>query len=393
MGARVQTGLERLLSGQADFDLRGRRVGLVANPTTVDGHLVHAADRLSKSCELVALFGPEHGIRGDAQYMVSVDQASDRATGVPVYSLYGSVESSLTPTPESLTGLDVMIFDIQDVGARYYTYVWTMVLAMRACAKAGIEFVVLDRPNPIGGERVEGGWIAEGYHSFVGLRSLPNRHGLTAGEIASWAHAEEKMDLQLHVIEMRGWERAMLYPETGLPWVQPSPNMPTVDTALVYPGMCLLEGTEISEGRGTTRPFEVAGAPYVDAQALTELLHEQQLPGVRFRPTHFVPTFDKSTGESCAGVQQHVTDANSYLPYRSAVAFVWAMHRLWPEHFAWRTKAYEFVDTIPAFDLLAGSSALRTGIESGASIDELAATWVAGEAEFREMRKAWLRYS
>lgn len=392
MSARIQTGLERLLAGQAGVSLAGRKVALLANPTTVDRELVHAADLLAEQCELVALFGPEHGIRGHAQYMVSVEQEIDASTGAPVFSLYGSEEHSLTPTPQSLLGVDVMVFDIQDVGSRYYTYVWTMVLAMRACAAAGVDFVVLDRPNPIGGVAVEGGWIAEGYDSFVGLRSLPNRHGLTAGEIATWAHAQEKLDLNLHVVQMRGWERSMLYPQTKLPWVQPSPNMPTVDTALVYPGMCLVEGTEVSEGRGSTRPFEVAGAPYIDAQALAKLLNEQRLPGVIFRPTHFVPTFDKFTEQACGGVQQHVIDADRYLPYKSGVAFVWAVHRLYPGHFAWRTKAYEFVDAIPAFDLLAGSSELRAGIESGASLNELAETWTQGQSEFCQERSAWLRY-
>lgn len=365
-------------------------MALLANPTAVDDEFRHAVDLLGEVCELVALFGPEHGIRGDAQDMISVDEAVEGAT--PVYSLYGSTEESLTPTQASLEPVDVMVFDIQDVGSRYYTYVWTMVLAMRACAKAGVDFVVLDRPNPIGGALVEGGDIHEGFDSFVGLRSLPNRHGLTAGEIAVWAHRAEKLDLDLKVVSMDGWQRRMSWADTGLPWIQPSPNMPTVDTALVYPGMCLVEGTEASEGRGQTRPFEVAGAPYVDPERFAALLGEQDLPGVVFRPLWFTPTFQKCANQLCGGVQQHVTDPHRYLPYRTGIAFVWALHRLWGDDFAWRSKAYEFVDTIPAFDLLTGSAQIREGIEAGAELPALVQTYQAAEDDFRQARKDWLLY-
>lgn len=391
MSRRVQTGLERLLSGQCEVKLAGRRVGLIANPSTVTTSVAHAVGRFAETYNLVALFGPEHGIRGNAQYMVSVDTAAD-ARGVQVHSLYGSTEASLSPSPQSLDGLDVLVFDIQDVGSRYYTYVWTMVLAMRACAKAGIDFVVLDRPNPIGGARVEGGDIYSGFDSFVGLRSLPNRHGFTACEIATWAAREEKLDVNLQCITMLGWEREMHFSDTGLPWVMPSPNMPTEDTALVYPGMCLLEGTNISEGRGTTRPFEISGAPFVDGDALAALLAGENLPGVAFRPMTFTPTFDKFEGLACDGVQQHITDRATYLPYKTGVAIVWAVSKLWPDFFAWRSHAYEFVEDIPAFDLLAGSAELRTGIDAGAGLEDLAATWGAGETRFAEERAAWLLY-
>lgn len=391
MASCVQSGLARLLAGESDVTLAGRRVALLANPTAVDPEFHHAVDLLSAAFRVVALFGPEHGIRGDAQDMISVGAATG-GQGVPVYSLYGSTEESLTPTPASLRDVDVMVYDIQDVGSRYYTYVWTMVLAMRACARAGVDFVVLDRPNPIGGVAVEGGDIHEGFDSFVGLRSLPNRHGLTAGEIAVWALREEKLDLHLQVVSMQGWQRSMSWAETGLPWIQPSPNMPTVDTALVYPGMCLVEGTEASEGRGWTRPFEVAGAPYVDPESLAALLSEQELPGVVFRPLWFRPTFQKCANQVCGGVQQHITVPESYLPYRTGIAFVWALHRLWNSDFAWRSKAYEFVDKVPAFDLLTGSAEIREGIEAGCELSELAATWRAAETEFREARKDWLLY-
>ena len=389
---RVATGLERLLDGD-DPDLRGKKLGLIANPTSVDRNLRHSIDRLrAVGLDLVALFGPEHGLRGDAQYMAPIDGvARDRRSGLPVYSLYGASEDSLAPRPEQLHGLDAVLFDIQDVGSRYYTYVWTLVLAMRACARAGVEMVVLDRPNPIGGELVEGGAISPGFNSFVGLLSLPNRHGLTAGEIAKMALVRERMDLPLTVVEMHGWRRSMRYADTELPWVLPSPNMPSEETALVYPGMCLLEGSELSEGRGTTRPFEIAGAPFVDGYALAEAMAD--LPGLRLRPLTFTPTFEKHAGVACGGVQLHVTDRAAFRPYLTGVAFLRAVHSLWPDDFAWRTRAYEFVDRIPAIDLLCGSPEVREGIDRGDSLSDLAATWAAAENAFRAARVQWLLYA
>lgn len=389
----VQTGLERLLAEELPR-LRGARVGVLANPTAVDRDLVHLVDRLhGAGVRVTALFGPEHGVRGDAQDMIAVDgDARDALTGAPVFSLYGHTAASLTPTPAMLEHVDVVIYDVQDVGSRYYTFVWTMVLAMRAAAVAGKRFVVLDRPNPLGGARVEGGAIAPGYDSFVGLVSCANRHGLTAGEIAAWRAREERLDLDLHVVELRGWRRDMAFEDTGLPWVMPSPNMPTVDTARVYPGMCLVEGAELSEGRGTTRPFELAGGPGLDPDALARALGAMALPGVRFRPVVFTPQFQKHAGRACGGVQQHVTDAATYLPYRTGVAFLKACRDLAPAGFAWRTRAYEFVDTIPAIDLLCGGPAVREGIDAGASLEDLAATWAADERAFAEARRAHLRY-
>jgi uncharacterized protein YbbC (DUF1343 family) len=390
----VESGLQRLLAGDAAAFLRGRRVGLIANPTAVDAELRHAVDLLDASPEvdLAALFGPEHGLRGDAQDMIGVTDGRDARTGLPVWSLYGHDEASLAPTPAMLEGLDVLIYDVQDVGSRYYTFVWTMVLAMRAAAKARIAFVVLDRPNPIGGALVEGGAIAPGYESFVGLVSCPNRHGLTAGEIARWRQRVEQLDVELHVVEMRGWDRAMYFEDTGLPWVMPSPNMPTRDTALVYPGMCLVEGSELSEGRGTTRPFELAGAPYLDGDALAAALTADGLPGCRFRPVVFTPMFQKLAKLACGGVQIHVTDREAFRPYLTGVAWLRAARALAPDAFQWRTRAYEFVDTIPAIDLLCGSAEVRTGIDGGASLADLAATWAAAESAFADERRDWLLY-
>jgi uncharacterized protein YbbC (DUF1343 family) len=389
----MHTGLARLAS-EGNTLLDGRRIGLICNPTAVNADLVHAIELIGGRVDLKlgALFGPEHGVRGDAQDMITVDAATDQRSGLPVHSLYGATEATLTPTPEMLEQIDVMVYDVQDVGSRYYTFVWTMVLAMRACAKAGKAFCVLDRPNPIGGVHVEGPAIAPGFESFVGLVSCPNRHGMTAGEIARWRHAVEKLDLDLAVISMRGWHRDMRFDHTGLPWVMPSPNMPTPDTALVYPGMCLVEGTELSEGRGTTRPFELAGAPHLDGHKLAATLAGYELPGVTFRPVVFRPMFQKHAGTPCGGVQLHVTNPETFRSYLTGVAFLKAAHDQAPDKFRWREKAYEFVDKIPAIDLLAGSAALREGITNGASLDDLAARWPRDEGAFAEERAEFLLY-
>jgi uncharacterized protein YbbC (DUF1343 family) len=390
----VKTGLERAMAGEVKA-LAGKRLGLIANPTAVDRELRHIVDlfHAHPDLDLRVLFGPEHGIRGDAQDMAPVGGDVDPRTGLTVHSLYGHDEASLEPTPAMLRDLDAVVFDIQDVGSRYYTYVWTLLYAMRACAKAGVEVIVLDRPNPIGGDLVEGGAIEPRYHSFVGAASVPNRHGLTAGEIARMGVELEGLDLELTVVEMTGWRREMRYGETGLPWVQPSPNMPTVETALVYPGMCLVEGTEVSEGRGTTRPFELCGAPYVDGYALAEALEAEDLPGVRFRPVVFTPMFQKHARTPCGGVQLHVTDARAFRPYLTGVAFVRAVRTLWPEAFSWRRAAYEFVADREAIDLLTGSPAVREGIERGDSLQAIASTWAGAERAFEARRERWLVYA
>jgi uncharacterized protein YbbC (DUF1343 family) len=392
--ARVRVGLERVLDEEAGV-LLGRRVGLICNPTSVDQDLRHAADLLQArdGVQLAALFGPEHGVRGDAQDMIAVETGRDVRTGLPVHSLYGDRAESLEPTPACLRGLDAVVFDIQDVGSRYYTYVWTLALTMRACAAAGVEVVVLDRPNPLGGVAVEGGLVAEGYRSFVGLYPVPNRHGLTVGEIATLVNEEHGLGCRLRVVRMAGWRREMFFDETGLPWVLPSPNMPTLDTALVYPGMCLIEGTELSEGRGTTRPFELCGAPFIDGVRLAAALDEARLPGVLLRPTGFRPTFHKFAGTPCGGVQLHVTDRRSFRPYLTGVAVLRAVLELWPDEFAWRTRPYEFVGDRPAIDLLCGGPAVRKLLEAGAPLDAIAATWRDDEERFRTARAPYLLYS
>lgn len=392
----LRTGLERVLRGEVTT-LRGKRLGLLVNPTAVDASLRHIVDlfHADERLTLVCLFGPEHGVRGDAQDMVGVGEAKDSVTGLPMHSLYGAGEASLHPRPELLAGLDAVVFDIQDVGSRYYTYVWTLLHMMQACAPLGVEVIVLDRPNPIGGLDVEGGAIQEGYRSFVGRISLPNRHGMTAGEIARMVNDTEGLGCRLSVVALEGWSRDMYYDRTSLPWVLPSPNMASLDTALVYPGMCLIEGTELSEGRGTTRPFELCGAPYVsfaEAHALADFLGKEDLPGVRFRPVVFSPTFHKFAGKRCGGVQLHVVDRTTFRPYLTGVAVVRAFRQLFEGAFRWRTREYEFVKDKPAFDLLAGGPEVREGIDRGLSLDALSATWRSAETEFSARRARWLLY-
>jgi len=388
----ARSGLD-VLAAERFRPLRGLRVGLICNPTAVDARLRHAADLLhdAPGVTLAALFGPEHGVRGDAQYMTAVADERDRRTGVPVHSLYGSTQASLAPAVEQLAGLDALVFDIQDVGARYYTYQATMMLCMEVAARARLRFFVLDRPNPIGG-LVEGPRLLPGFESFCGLHDLAPRHGMTVGELAELFRVERGLDLELTVVECRGWRRRQHQRETGLPWVFPSPNMPTPETALVYPGMCLLEGTNLSEGRGTTRPFELFGAPWLDGDALVAELETERLPGLRLRPVSFVPTFDKHRAERCHGAELAVTDREAFRPFRTAIACVAAARRLAPERFRWRTDPYEFVEGVPAFDLLCGSARERDGIERGAGVRELARAWAPEERGFAARRRRYLRY-
>jgi uncharacterized protein YbbC (DUF1343 family) len=369
-------------------------VGLVCNPTAVTRKLVHAADLLhaAPGVRLAALFGPEHGVRGDAQYMAAVGGERDPRTGVPAHSLYGETQESLKPRPEQLAGLDVLVFDVQDVGARYYTYQATMMLCMEAAARAKLGFVVLDRPNPIGGVLVEGPRLRPGFESFCGLHDLAVRHGMTVGELALLFREERGLSLELEIVPCRGWKRNASFRATGLPWVFPSPNMPTPETALVYPGMCLLEGTNLSEGRGTTRPFELFGAPWLDGHRLADDLAREKLPGVIFRPASFVPTWDKHAGARCHGVEVCVADAQRFRPFRTGLAAVLHARRQDPARFAWRTEPYEFVTGVLAFDLLCGSSREREGIEAGATLAELARAFVSEERAFGRRRAPYLRY-
>jgi uncharacterized protein YbbC (DUF1343 family) len=333
--------------------------------------------------------------------MVSVEGERDGRTGIAVTSLYGQSLESLQPTREALADTDLLLVDLQDIGSRYYTFIWTMALSMQAATGAGVAVVVLDRPNPIGGTAVEGGEVQKGYESFVGLASLPVRHGLTIGEVARLVRAgipwggprfAAPLDLDLTVVSMRGWRRHDSFEATGLSWVLPSPNMPTVDTAFVYPGLCLIEGTNVSEGRGTTRPFEIIGAPFIDGFRLAERLAGHQLPGVHFRPLWFRPTFHKFAGQVCGGIQVHVTDRAVFQPYRCGIAILRELREVGGEAFRWRREPYEFVSDRLAIDLLTGSDAIRTGIERDLSLAELEATWSLAQRRFAERRQPHLLY-
>lgn len=380
----VLTGLDRLAAD--DFEaLRGRRVGAIVNPTAIDREFRHLADLLhaSPQVSLNALFGPEHGVRGDAQDMIGVAHGRDPQTGVVVHSLYGESFASLMPSEEQLEGLDALVFDIQDVGSRYYTFAATLKYAMIKAAAVGLSVFVLDRPNPIDGKTIEGPLVSDGHESFVSAHPLPIRHGLTIGELARLFQADLHLDLDLQVVGLLGWDRAMQWRETGLPWVAPSPNMPTPETALVYPGGCLIEGTNLSEGRGTTRPFELVGAPWLNAQALARRLNEAGLPGVRFRACAFLPMFHKHRGEVCQGVQVHVTDARRFRPVASYTALIAEAREQAPRLFAWRTAAYEFVSSPIAIDLLYGSGSPRRALESGQAWRSLVDAWAVEESAFQ----------
>jgi uncharacterized protein YbbC (DUF1343 family) len=365
----VRTGLDRLATHTAlGAELRGRRVGLLAHPASVDRRMCHARFVLDAMGVKVALvFGPEHGYGGEAQDMVGVADARD-ALGTPVRSLYGQRFDDLSPTPEDLAEIDVLLVDLQDVGSRYYTFVWTAVLAMRACARAGVKVLVLDRPNPLGGdlERIEGRRLSPPFRSFVGLEPIPVRHSLTLGEIAAWrARAEGVAPGGLRVLAVSGLAREAHVEAWGRRFVMPSPNMPTHETARVYPGGCLIEGTNLSEGRGTTRPFEIVGAPWIDGPRLARDLQALGLPGFRARPLTFRPTFHKHAGVACGGVQLHVTDVDSFRPMATYIALVALARAQDASAFAFRTEAYEFRDDVPAFDLLTGDAEARERIVRG----------------------------
>jgi uncharacterized protein YbbC (DUF1343 family) len=372
----VRTGLDRLTTHpKLGAALRAARVGLLAHPAAVDRRLVHVRkilDALGVSVALV--LGPEHGYGGEAQDMIGVPDARD-AFGTRIRSLYGESFEDLAPRPEDLAQIDVLLIDLQDIGSRYYTFVWTAVLAMRACASAGVRVLVLDRPNPIGGDvtRIEGRRQSRACCSFVGLEPIPVRHSLTLGEIVAWrAEAEGLASELLRVVSVAGLERQQHATAWDRPFVPPSPNMPTYGTALVYPGGCLIEGTNLSEGRGTTRPFEIVGAPWLDGVKLADDLQALAMPGVRARPLTFQPGFQKHAGRICGGVHIHVTDPAAFQPVATYLALITLAHAQSPDRFAFRTEKYEFRDDVPAFDLLTGDSEARERILRGDSPKDVA---------------------
>jgi uncharacterized protein YbbC (DUF1343 family) len=385
----VQLGSDQLIrSGH----LKGRRVGIVSNPASIDGGFTSIVDRIGAlpDVTVVALFGPQHGFRADVQdNMIESAHARDARRRVPVYSLYSETRE---PTADMLAGVDLLIIDLQDAGARIYTFMYTMANCLRAAARHGVEVVVCDRPNPIGGERVEGPVLVAGYESFVGQYPIPMRHGMTMGELARLFNDQFGIHADLGVATMTGWRRDMYHDSTGLPWVMPSPNMPTLDTAIVYPGSVLFEGTALSEGRGTTRPFEILGAPWIDSERFAARMNGLDLDGVRFRPLAFEPTFQKHAGHTCGGCQLHVTDRTRFRPVMTGVSLLAEFRRIAPDRFAWRLPPYEYEHEKMPIDILAGSDTLRHQIEAGAAGPEIAASWDLPVAEFLELRQRYLLY-
>jgi len=385
----VTLGSTRLL---ASGRLKGLRVGVVANPASVDHTFGHVVDRVraAEGVTLAAIFGPQHGFRSDLQdNMIETPHAEDQARRVPVYSLYSETRE---PTAEMLAGLDALVIDLQDIGARIYTFIYTMANCLRACGRHGVPVIVCDRPNPIGGVDVEGETLVAGFESFVGLFPIPMRHGLTIGELARLFNDQFALGADLEVVTMEGWRRADYGDDCGMPWVMPSPNMPTLDSAVVYPGTVLLEGTLASEGRGTTRPFELVGGPWVRAEAFVDRLNAHGLPGVIFRPAVFEPTFQKHHGVTCEGCQIHVTDRAAFAPVVTGVAVIEELRRADPSRFAWRPPPYEYEHRLMPIDILAGSSVMREALERGAGAAAIAEGWRGDEAAFRALRAPYLLY-
>lgn len=384
------SGLEHYL-GTDPAELR-EPFGLLAHPASVDRKLRHAVDLFHRKypLTLAAIFGPQHGLLGNTQAnMIEWEGGHDGRRNCPVYSLYGEHRK---PTPQMLAGLRTLVIDLQDVGSRYYTYIWTMSLCLEACAGAGIRVVILDRPNPLGGQVLEGPMLDLHFRSFVGLHPLPVRHALTPGEIALYLKDMLSLAVDLRVVPMRGWRRRDFFDQTGLPWVMPSPNMPTLDTALVYPGMCLLEGTTLSEGRGTTRPFELFGAPFIDSAALCRELAGRDLPAVRFRPVGFTPTFDKFRDELCHGAQIHVTNRKRFRPFLTAVTILQVLRGMHGQAWQWKGPPYEYERRKLPIDILAGDATVRGAVDGNRPLPELERQWEEGLREFRAGRRKYLLY-
>jgi len=385
----MRLGFDRLLVSRA---LDGRKVGIVCNPASVDATLRHAADRLAldSRTHLAAIFGPQHGFRSDVQdNMIETGHGHDDARRVPVYSLYSEVRE---PTSAMLDGLDVLVIDLQDVGVRIYTYIYTMANCLKAARRAGLKVIVCDRPNPIGGVQVEGPVLVPGSESFVGMFPIPMRHGLTIGELARLFNEHFGIGADLEVVAMEGWRREMYWDATGLTWVMSSPNIPTFDTTLVYPGGVLFEGTNVSEGRGTTRPFELLGAPWVIAERFADAMNARGFRGVYFRPVMFEPTFHKHARVACAGCQIHVLDRATFLPVETGVALIEAFRAADPAQFGWKSPPYEYEYEKMPIDCLAGSATLREQIDAGIGAAEIAASWQASLDAFKHVRAKFLLY-
>jgi len=388
----VQTGLEQLVSEHFAL-LAGKRPGLMTNPSAVDRTFQSTYDlfRIAPAINLQALFGPEHGFAAAAPDATQIANATDPKTGLPVYSLYGKV---YRPTPEMLENIDVLVCDIQDLGVRFYTYVWTVSYVLEACGEAGVEVMILDRPNPLG-DRVAGPALAPDYASFVGRFDIPIQHGMSLGEMAQMINGEwNPTPAKLTVVPCVGWQRELQWEETGLPFVTTSPAIPDLTTVLHYPGSCLIEGTTLSEGRGTALPFQVIGAPYIDGAALAEQLNMLDFPGVRFRPHAFLPTDSKHAGTTCYGVQAHITDRESYRPIETWLGVLNTIRHAYPDDFGWLGIGQEYYERgkLLHFDRLIGSDQPRLLIEQGADLKEITADWAQNSETFRQRREPYLLY-
>ena len=387
----VKLGIERLLSDSKHL-LKNQRIGLICNQASVNHEFQHAADLFFEDAEinLTALFGPQHGIRGDVQdNMIETSHTTDKKTNLPIYSLYSETRE---PTEAMLKDLDALVFDLQDVGCRVYTFIYTMANAMTACAKFGKKMFVCDRPNPINGIDIEGNLLEENYKSFVGQYQIPMRHGLTVGELARLFNDKFEIGCDLEVVEMHGWAREMYFDETDAPWVLPSPNMPTVETTIVFPATVYFEGTQVSEGRGTTKPFEVVGAPYIDADELADELAKLNLLGVIFRAVNFLPTFQKHTGKTCGGVFLHVADRKIFAPVITGIALVKTIYDLYMDEFKWKNPPYEYVFDLNPFDVISGTDRMRNFIETGASLETIKLSWEKDVKDFQQAREKYLIY-
>ena len=384
----VRTGLSILLDSQLPT-LSGRRVGIVSHPAAVMPDLTGILDAmLLRGVQVTALFGPEHGFSGVVADGQSVRNAVDPETNLPVFSLYGAVRE---PEAQMLDNVDVLVVDFQDVGVRFYTYLSTLFHVLRAAGKYSVPVLVLDRPNPIAGIKIEGPWIEPGFESFVGIvGKLPIRHGMSMGELALYLNGEYSLGADLEVMRMEGWRRWMWFDQTGLPWVSPSPAMPSLATATVYPGTCFFEGTNLSEGRGTALPFEVIGAPWIDGRALAQWMNRLGLPGARFRPVTFKPSASKHAGQTCGGVQLHVLDREAFQPVISGLHLLAGCMALAPEHFAFLDPGGEGQPR--HMDLLGGSAGIREQIRFQKPVEALPATWKPFEEQFAALRTAYLLY-
>jgi uncharacterized protein YbbC (DUF1343 family) len=387
----VELGLETLLEARGDL-LGDLRVGLICNQASVNHHFRHAADLFHEhqQINLRVLFGPQHGIRGDVQdNMIETGHAIDRATGLPVYSLYSETRE---PTEEMLNDVDVLVFDMQDVGCRIYTFVYTLANCMRSAVRFGKKVIVCDRPNPINGVGVSGNVLEPEFASFVGQYPLPTRHGMTVGELALMFNQHFNIGCDLEVIPATGWRRELWFDDTDAPWVLPSPNMPTVESATVFPGTVHFEGTQMSEGRGTTRPFELIGAPYVEPEAYADELNALNFEGVYFRSCVFQPTFQKHAKVSCGGVQIHVTDRNLFEPVSVGIGMVKTAYDMYPDQFLWKEPPYEYVFDKNPFDVICGTDATRKAMESGISLTDIIDIWQKPLNDFKVIREAFLLY-